>query len=68
LRLCLILDLLPLHLEGARIDDDVDTVLFDEALVHDDSALGYGVVRVPVLPPRERLEFVLDRLFNPGPL
>jgi predicted ATPase len=68
LRFCLILDPPPLHLEGARIDHDVDTVLFDEAIVHDDSALGYDEVRVPVLPPHERLEFVLDRLFNPGPL
>jgi predicted ATPase len=55
-------------LDGARIDNEADTVLFVGALVHDDSALGYGVVRVPVLSPHERLEFVLERLSNPGPL
>ena len=57
-----ILDRLPLHLDGARIQDDAYTVLLDEALVRDYSALGYRVVRVPVLPPQERLEFILERL------
>lgn len=57
-----ILDLLPLELDGARIQDDTFTVLFDEWLVRDYSALGYRVVRVPVLPPQERLEFVLESL------
>jgi predicted ATPase len=57
-----------LHLDGTRIDDEADTVLFDEALVHDDSALGYDVVRVRVMSPHERLEFVLDRLSGPNPL
>ena len=61
-----ILDLLPLQLDGARVQDDAYTVLLDEALVHDYGALGYKVVRVPVLPPQERLEFVLDRLSEQG--
>jgi predicted ATPase len=57
-----ILDLLPLQLDGARIEDDAYTVLFDEWLVRDYSALGYDVVRVPVLSPQERLAFVLETL------
>jgi predicted ATPase len=57
-----ILDLLPLQLDGARIEDDVYTVLYDEWLVRDYSALGYRVVRVPVLSPEERLAFVLETL------
>jgi predicted ATPase len=59
-----ILDLLPLQLDGARIEDDAYTVLFDEWLVRDYSALGYDVVRVPVLSPQERLAFVLETLFE----
>ena len=62
----LILDLLPFQLDGARIEDDTYTVLLDEALVRDYSALGYRVVRVPVLSPQERLAFVLERLSEQG--
>jgi predicted ATPase len=36
-----ILDLLPFQLDGARIEDDTYTVLLDEWLVRDYSALGY---------------------------
>ena len=61
-----ILDPLPLELDGARIEDEVFTVLFDEALVRDYRALGYEVVRVPVLPPQERLQFVLEQLSGQG--
>jgi predicted ATPase len=61
-----ILDLLPLELDGARIPDDTFTVVFDEWLVHDYSALGYRVVRVPVLSLQERVEFVLERLSEQG--
>ena len=61
-----ILDLLPLELDGARLQDDTYTVVFDEWLVRDYSALGYRVERVPVLSPQERLEFVLERLSEQG--
>lgn len=61
-----ILDLLPLELDGARIDDERFTVLLDGALVRDYSALGYDVVRVPILSPQERLEFVVERLSEQG--
>ena len=61
-----ILDLLPFQLDGARIQDDAYTVLLDEWLVRDYGALGYRVVRVPVLSPQERIEFVLGRLSGQG--
>jgi predicted ATPase len=61
-----ILDRLPFQLNGARIEDDAYTVLLDEWLARDYSALGYSVVRVPVLPPEERLAFVLERLSEQG--
>ena len=61
-----ILDQLPLELDGARIEDDAYTVLFDEWLERDYGSLGYRVVRVPVLSPQERLEFALERLSEQG--
>ncbi|MFN2217529.1 MAG: AAA family ATPase [Anaerolineae bacterium] len=61
-----ILDLLPLELDGARIQDEAYTVLLDEALVYYYGTLGYDVVRVPVLPPQQRLEFVLEKLSEQG--
>ena len=61
-----ILDLLPFQLDGARIEDDTYTVLLDEWLDRDYRALRYPVVRVPVLTPQERLEFVLERLSEQG--
>ena len=61
-----ILDPLPLELDGARIEDEAFTVRFDEALVADYGALGYCVVRVPVLSPQQRVEFVLQTLSDRG--
>jgi len=61
--LVFILDQLPFQLNGARVEDDVYKVLLDEWLVRDYSSLGYCVVRVPVLPPQERLAFVLEKVF-----
>jgi predicted ATPase len=61
-----ILDLLPLELDGARIQDEAYTVHLDKALVYYYGSLGYDVVRVPVLSPEERLEFVLERLSDQG--
>ncbi len=61
-----ILERLPFHQNGARIDHDATSCLLDEWLVRDYSALGYDVVRLPVLPPDERLAFVLDNLSGQG--
>jgi len=61
-----ILDRLPLQLNGLRFEDDAYTGFLDEWIARDYSALGYSVVRVPVLAPEERLAFVLERLSEQG--
>ncbi|UCF61735.1 MAG: ATP-binding protein [Anaerolineaceae bacterium] len=61
-----ILDPLPFHENGVRDDDSAVVSYLDEWLARDYSALGYLVVRVPVLVPQERLEFVLERLSEQG--
>jgi len=57
-----VLDRLNLQLNGFRFEEDTHTGFLDEWLVRDHSALGYDVVRVPVMAPEERLAFVLERL------
>jgi predicted ATPase len=61
-----ILDRFPIQQDGMRFEDDATAGLIDEWLARDYSALGYDVVRVPVLPPQERLAFVLERLSEQG--
>ena len=61
-----ILDRFPLEQDGIRFEDDAIADLLDEWHARDYSALGYHVVRVPVLPPEERLEFVLANLSEQG--
>ena len=56
------LDRFPVQLDGVRIEDEAAADYLDEWHYHDYTALGYRVVRVPVLPPQERLAFVLERL------
>jgi predicted ATPase len=63
----LILDRLPFHHNGTRTEGDAAIAGFlDEWHARDYSALGYDVVRVPVLPPQERLAFVFERLSEQG--
>jgi len=57
-----ILDPLPYQENGARFEDASIVGYLDEWHARDYSALGYDVVRVPVLGPEERLAFVLERL------
>jgi len=61
-----LLDRLPFQQNGARIEDDAIAGLLDEWLARDYSALGYNVVRVPVLSIKDRLAFILDRLSEQG--
>jgi predicted ATPase len=61
-----ILDPLPFQKNGVRDDDAAKVSYLDEWLARDYSALGYHVVRVPVLSPQERLAFVLERLSEQG--
>jgi predicted ATPase len=60
------LDRLPYQQDGVRAGDDASAAYFDSWMERDYSALGYKVVRVPVLPPEERLAFVLERLSEGG--
>ena len=58
-----ILDPLPFQPDDQRVKEVADIAGYlDEWLACDYSALGYRVVRVPVLSPQERLAFVLERL------
>ena len=57
-----ILDRLPVHQNGFRTADDALADLLGEWTARDYSALGYRVVRVPVMSPEERLAFVLESL------
>jgi len=61
-----ILDRLPIELDGFRFEIDAHTDFLDEWHTLDYISLGYSVVRVPVLPPEERLDFVLERLSRDG--
>jgi predicted ATPase len=60
------LDRLPYLRDGVRAGDDETADYFDAWMERDYSALGYKVIRVPVLPPDERLAFVIDRLSERG--
>lgn len=61
-----LLDGFPIEEDGVRTEDDVTADFLDEWHARDYSALGYSVVRVPVLSPEERLGFVLERLTGQG--
>jgi predicted ATPase len=54
---------LPFQSDAQRVEEIAAIAGYlDEWHTRDYIALGYDVVRVPVLPPEERLEFVLERL------
>lgn len=57
-----LLDRFPVQLNGVRTEDDAAADYLDEWHNRDYTALGYRVVRVPVLPQQERLAFVLGIL------
>lgn len=58
-----ILDLLPFQKDEGRVDQmSFIRNFLDECQMRDFEALGYNVIRVPVLPPEERLSFVLENL------
>jgi predicted ATPase len=60
------LDPLPYKMDGLRFEDETIPVFLDEWHVRDYSALGYNVVRVPVLPIGERVTFILASLSERG--
>lgn len=61
-----ILDCLPLELDGLRFKLDAQVSFLDEWHARDYCSLGYELVRVPVLPPEERLCFLLENLSERG--
>lgn len=61
-----LLDRFPVYQDGVRTEDDIAADFLDEWLARDYGALGYDVVRVPVLSPHERLAFVLEHLSEQG--
>lgn len=61
-----ILERLPLDLDGLRYQDDKIQDFTEEWHTRDYGTLGYSIVKVPVLPPEERLEFVLEMLSGQG--
>lgn len=63
-----ILDLLPHQPDGLRFEEARMPAFLDEWMDRDYCALGYDVIRVPVLPPRERMIYVIDRVPGLGSL
>jgi len=61
-----ILDRLLLQQNGLRFKDATLQGFTDEWHTRDYSALGYSITRVPVMPPQERLAFVLRVLSEQG--
>lgn len=61
-----ILDRLPYQRDDVRRADEATATFYDECMTRDYRALGYDVVRVPVMPPADRLAFVLERLTERG--
>jgi predicted ATPase len=61
-----VLDRLPIQGDGLRPEDEALAAFLDEWIARDYSALGYRVMRVPVLPPEERIAFVLETLSGQG--
>ena len=57
-----ILDRLPYIRNGVRDSDDPAAEYLDTWIERGYSSLGYNVRRVPVLPPQDRLDFILERL------
>jgi predicted ATPase len=60
------LDRFPYQQDGVRAADDATADFLDEWIARDYRALGYRVVRVPVMSPEERLAFVLETLCEQG--
>ena len=61
-----LLNRLPYQKDGVRAGDDAVADYFESWTLKDYIALGYNVVRVPVLAPEERLTFILETLTDGG--
>lgn len=57
-----ILDLLPLAKDYARTEDENDQRVIHHLLIDVYRELGFPVIQVPVVPPCERVDFILERI------
>jgi predicted ATPase len=56
-----VLDRFPVQKDAARIENEAEADFLDHQVEHVYRQLGYAVIRVPVLSPRGRMEFILAR-------
>jgi predicted ATPase len=61
-----ILDRLPFHHDGVRYEDDALADFLHQWTIKDYLALGYEVVKVPVMPPEARLSYIFEKLVEQG--
>ena len=61
-----LLERLPYLQDDIRAGGDESEDYFDSWMSRDYGALGYDIIKVPVLSPEERLNFVLDSLTEQG--
>ena len=61
-----LLNRLPYQRDGVRVADDQTAEYLESWILRDYRDLGYRVIRVPVLSPDERLEFVLKKINEQG--
>ena len=57
-----ILDRLPFTKDYARTENEDDQKLIHQLIIESYTNLGFTIVFVPVLPPEERVKFILDNL------
>jgi hypothetical protein len=57
-----IMELLPLDKDYARLEDAAMQQKIQDKIIEVYNARNEPVVMVPVLPPKERVKFILDRL------
>lgn len=61
-----VLDPLPLERDGLRFEDQTVVTFLDEWIERDFAALAYSIIRVPVMAPKDRLAYVLERVPAPS--
>jgi len=57
-----ILDRLPFTKDYARTEDEADQIKIHQLIIDVYTSLGFPIVTVPVLPPNERVEFILNNI------
>ncbi len=59
-----LLDRCPVQRDGLRPENEATVAYLDEWIERDYTALGYSVIRIPVMSTEERLALVLENLSN----